>query len=100
MVFQHFNLFPNLTIHKNITLAPVNTGRLTAKEASAKADMLLSGKSRANREKPSIPDSKPEAKKGALLLSDLLTLIQRKPRASIMQQVTKIKAGCTKAEGE
>ena len=41
MVFQHFNLFPNLTIHKNITLAPVKTGRLTAKEASDKADMLL-----------------------------------------------------------
>ncbi|MBR2905882.1 MAG: amino acid ABC transporter ATP-binding protein [Lentisphaeria bacterium] len=41
MVFQHFNLFPNLTIHKNITLAPVKTGRLTAKEASEKADTLL-----------------------------------------------------------
>ena len=27
MVFQHFNLFPNMTIRKNITLAPVRTGR-------------------------------------------------------------------------
>ena len=26
MVFQHFNLFPNMTIRKNITLAPVRTG--------------------------------------------------------------------------
>ena len=26
MVFQHFNLFPNMTIRKNITLAPVQTG--------------------------------------------------------------------------
>ena len=25
MVFQHFNLFPNMTIRKNITLAPVKT---------------------------------------------------------------------------
>ena len=25
MVFQHFNLFPNMTIRKNITLAPVRT---------------------------------------------------------------------------
>ena len=41
MVFQHFNLFPHLTIHKNITLAPVRTHRLSAKEASEKADALL-----------------------------------------------------------
>ncbi len=41
MVFQHFNLFPNMTIHKNITLAPVTTGILTQSEADAKADMLL-----------------------------------------------------------
>ena len=26
MVFQHFNLFPNMTIKRNITLAPVRTG--------------------------------------------------------------------------
>ena len=26
MVFQHFNLFPNMTIRRNITLAPVRTG--------------------------------------------------------------------------
>ena len=31
MVFQHFNLFPHLTIRKNITLAPVTTGLLTIK---------------------------------------------------------------------
>lgn len=41
MVFQHFNLFPHLTIRKNITLAPVRTHRFTAKEASEKADALL-----------------------------------------------------------
>ena len=41
MVFQHFNLVPHLTIHKNITLAPVRTHRFTAKEASEKADVLL-----------------------------------------------------------
>lgn len=41
MVFQHFNLFANLSIHKNITLAPVRTGKLTHKEATEKADMLL-----------------------------------------------------------
>ena len=41
MVFQHFNLFPNLTVRNNITLAPVRTGKSTAKEAKEKADMLL-----------------------------------------------------------
>ena len=41
MVFQHFNLFPNLTIRKNITLAPVKTGRMTQAEADEKADDLL-----------------------------------------------------------
>ena len=41
MVFQHFNLFPNLTIRKNITLAPVKTGRMTQAKADEKADSLL-----------------------------------------------------------
>ncbi|MBE6404275.1 MAG: amino acid ABC transporter ATP-binding protein [Lentisphaerae bacterium] len=41
MVFQHFNLFANLTIKDNITLAPVKTGRMTAAQASEKADNLL-----------------------------------------------------------
>ncbi len=41
MVFQHFNLFPHLTILQNITLAPVKTGRMTAAEAGEKAEALL-----------------------------------------------------------
>lgn len=41
MVFQHFNLFPHLTIRKNITLAPVKLGLMTADEANARADELL-----------------------------------------------------------
>jgi len=41
MVFQHFNLFPNMTILKNITLAPVRTGLMTQKEAEEKAMHLL-----------------------------------------------------------
>ena len=41
MVFQHFNLFPHLTIQQNITLAPVLTGKLSKSQASEKADMLL-----------------------------------------------------------
>ncbi len=41
MVFQHFNLFPHLTIRKNITLAPVKLGLMTAAEANERAEELL-----------------------------------------------------------
>ena len=41
MVFQHFNLFPNMTILKNITLAPVRTGLMTQAQAGDKAMQLL-----------------------------------------------------------
>ncbi|MCI8803718.1 MAG: amino acid ABC transporter ATP-binding protein [Oscillibacter sp.] len=41
MVFQHFNLFPNMTIRKNITLAPVRTGLMKQEEADQTAKTLL-----------------------------------------------------------
>ena len=41
MVFQHFNLFPNMTIRKNITLAPVRTGLMKQEEADEAAITLL-----------------------------------------------------------
>ncbi len=41
MVFQHFNLFPNMTIKKNITLAPVRTGLMKQAEADDVAMQLL-----------------------------------------------------------
>jgi len=41
MVFQHFNLFPNMTILKNITLAPIRTKLMTKAEAEEKAMQLL-----------------------------------------------------------
>ena len=41
MVFQHFNLFPNLTILDNITLAPVKTGQMSTEDAKKKAMELL-----------------------------------------------------------
>lgn len=41
MVFQQFNLFPNMTIKKNIMLAPVQLGKMSEEEASNKADELL-----------------------------------------------------------
>lgn len=41
MVFQQFNLFNNLTVLDNITLAPVHLGRCTKEEATARAMELL-----------------------------------------------------------
>ena len=41
MVFQHFNLFPHLTVKKNITLAPVKLGLMKQEEADARALELL-----------------------------------------------------------
>ena len=43
MVFQHFNLFPNMTIRKNITLAPVKTKLMSQEEADAEAEKLRVG---------------------------------------------------------
>ena len=41
MVFQQFNLFPHLTVLKNITLAPVKLKKMTQEEADKKAMELL-----------------------------------------------------------
>ena len=41
MVFQHFNLFPHLTVRKNITLAPVLLKLQSQQEADENADRLL-----------------------------------------------------------
>lgn len=41
MVFQHFNLFPHMTVKENITFAPVKLKLKTPEEASKKADELL-----------------------------------------------------------
>ena len=41
MVFQHFNLFPHLTVMENITIAPVELKKMTKAEAREKAMELL-----------------------------------------------------------
>ena len=59
MVFQHFNLFPNMTVRKNITLAPVQTKLMSQTEADAEADKLLARVGLADR-----GDSYPSALSG------------------------------------
>ena len=41
MVFQHFNLFPHLTVIENITIAPVELKKMTKEAAREKAMELL-----------------------------------------------------------
>ncbi len=41
MVFQQFNLFPNMTIRQNIMLAPVKLNLMTKEEANTRAEELL-----------------------------------------------------------
>ncbi|NQJ73243.1 amino acid ABC transporter ATP-binding protein [Streptococcus suis] len=48
MVFQQFNLFPNMTVLENITLSPIKTKGIAKAEAEAKAKELL--------EKVGLPD--------------------------------------------
>lgn len=42
MVFQHFHLFPHLTVRKNLTLAPVDLKLMSQEEADTRAHELLS----------------------------------------------------------
>ena len=41
MVFQHFNLFPNMTVLENITLAPINVKGMAKEDAEARGIELL-----------------------------------------------------------
>ena len=41
MVFQHFNLFPHMSVRKNLTAAPLAAGKLTREEADEKCAILL-----------------------------------------------------------
>ena len=41
MVFQHFNVFPHLTVKENITLAPVLLKKMSKSEADKRAEELL-----------------------------------------------------------
>ena len=56
MVFQHFNLFPHLTILENVTLAPIDLGKLSKDEAEKKAVSLLESVGLADK-KDSYPSS-------------------------------------------
>lgn len=73
MVFQQFNLFPNMTIKRNIMLAPVELGRMTNAEASAKADELLSRIGLADKAE-SYPDSLSGGQKQRIAIARALAM--------------------------
>lgn len=56
MVFQHFNLFPHLSVLQNITLAPTDLGRMSKTDAEKKAVSLLETVGLADK-KDALPDS-------------------------------------------
>ena len=65
MVFQQFNLFPNMTIRRNIMLAPVELGKMTRDEADEKATELLTRIEMCIRDR--FTGCRPSNKKDALL---------------------------------
>lgn len=59
MVFQHFNLFPHMTVRQNLTLGPIQTGLMGRAEAEDTAARLLDRVGLADR-----ADSYPSALSG------------------------------------
>lgn len=49
MVFQHFNLFPNMTVLRNLTIAPMKLLKMSKDDAEKKAESLLSAVGLADR---------------------------------------------------
>ena len=73
MVFQHFNLFPHLTIKKNLTLAPVKLGLMTQTEADVKAMELLTRVGLADKA-DSYPDSLSGGQKQRIAIARTLAM--------------------------
>ena len=69
MVFQHFNLFPNMTIRRNITLAPVRTGLMKQSEADDTAVSLLKRVGLEEKADAPIPTSSLEVRSSVWLSS-------------------------------
>ncbi|MBQ8488324.1 MAG: amino acid ABC transporter ATP-binding protein [Pseudobutyrivibrio sp.] len=73
MVFQHFNLFPHLTIKKNLTLAPVKLGLMTQAEADVKAMEILTRVGLADKA-DSYPDSLSGGQKQRIAIARTLAM--------------------------
>ena len=65
MVFQHFNLFPHLTVLENCTLAPIWVRKMPKKEAEEIAHALSRARARFPSRPTNIPASCPAASSSA-----------------------------------
>jgi len=66
MVFQHFNLFPHLTILENCTLAPIWVKKMPKKDAEEMAMHYLQARQDPGTGKQSIPVSSQAASSSVL----------------------------------
>ncbi|MGY3766564.1 amino acid ABC transporter ATP-binding protein [Vagococcus vulneris] len=73
MVFQHFNLFPHLSVIDNITLAPVDLGKMTKAEAEKKAVELLEKVGLADK-RDAYPDSLSGGQKQRIAIARALAM--------------------------
>ena len=84
MVFQHFNLFPNMTVRKNITLAPVQTKLMSQAEADAEADKLLARVGLADRG-DSYPSALSGGQKQRIAIAGILAM---EPECIVLDEAT------------
>ena len=82
MVFQHFNLFPHLSILENIVLAPTDLGRLSKDEAEKKALELLERVGLADK-KDAYPDSLSGGQKQRVAIARALAMNPDEPTSAL-----------------
>ena len=84
MVFQHFNLFPHMTVLENVTFAPVELGRMNKEEADKLAMDLLDRVGLADKA-DAMPDSLSGGQKQRVALARALAM---KPEVLLLDEPT------------
>jgi polar amino acid transport system ATP-binding protein len=84
IVFQSFNLFPHMTVLRNITLAPRQVLRLSRKEAEKRADALLERVGLASK-RSDYPDSLSGGQQQRVAIVRALAM---QPRLLLLDEVT------------